>query len=116
MLITPVTLLILAVSAVCVIIILRGWSTGAYSLRTSVLWLVLWLGIAIPAAFPELLDMLLPIARMQERLFFALVGGVFVLFLLTFMVFGRLDRLQQRQAKIVRALALRDYRAKYRQG
>ena len=113
MLVTPLTITIDLIAIACLVIVLRRWSAGRMQWQTTLLWAGLWMAIAIFALFAGLIDALLPLAHMQERLFFALVGGVVLLFILMFSVFGRLDRLQQAQSHMISQIAIREYRMRY---
>jgi len=71
-----------------------------FSVRSGLLWVGLWLALGTFAVFPDLLNVLVNLSMMQNRLFFGLVVAVIVLFTLVMAQSTRIERLEH---KVIRA-------------
>jgi hypothetical protein len=98
--------LVAALLAVRAVLQLRSGEVG---LRASLLWIVLWTGVALVALFPALIDLALSLTGWQSRMNIALVAAVVVLFALVSHLTWKIERLQREVGRHVQALALHDY-------
>ena len=78
-------------------------------LRSALVWILMWLAILVFSLFPHLLDQLMRVAQMQNRMFFLLVIAVFILYALVFNLTSRLDNMRRDLAKAIQALSLLGY-------
>lgn len=72
------------------------------------LWTLWWGGIAAVALFPSLLGYLTAVTGIKSQVNAVLATSIGILFFLVFYVIVRLEELEQRQTRIVRAVALRE--------
>ena len=104
--ITSITIFFALVACLSIWRILSNIKGERIGIRSGMVWVGLWLCIGFFALFPDLLDKLMVIAQMENRMFFLLVVAVFILFALLFNVVSRIDRMQRNISKIVREIAI----------
>jgi hypothetical protein len=72
------------------------------------LWTLWWGAIAAVALFPNLLSYLTAVTGIKDQVNAVLATSIGILLFLVFYVIVRLEELEQRQTRIVRAVALRE--------
>ena len=98
------------------IAIIETWRTfyrlkkDLIGLRSALVWVLMWLAIFVFSLFPQLLDQLMRVAQMQNRMFFLLVIAVFILYALVFNLTSRLDNMRRDLSKAIQALSLLGYK------
>lgn len=95
----------------CLILIVYAWNLAMRqkkSLWEACFWTVFWGAIAAIAFFPNIIAYLSALTGIQDQESAVLVTFLGVLFFMVFYLVIRLEELEQRHTKIVRALALRD--------
>ncbi|HDQ41911.1 MAG TPA: DUF2304 domain-containing protein [Desulfonatronum sp.] len=78
-------------------------------IRYAVMWISMWLVIGVTSLFPDLLNILAQAAGMH-RIFFIIIITLFLLIALIFNLMSRINTLEVRQARLVRALSLLQHR------
>ena len=79
-------------------------------IRSAIVWLLMWFGIGFFSLFPSLLNSIMRLAQMENRMFFILVLAVFLLFALVFNLSSRIDKMQTTLAKLIQEMAIMNYR------
>ncbi len=110
MLISPLSLAIFAAALAGIWIVARQVGQDRIGLMAALIWLLLWLAIGVGTVCPVFLDMLLPLVELKERVFFGFIIALVALFALTFGLTTQLERVRRNQARIVRELALTNFR------
>lgn len=88
---------------------LRLFATNRSSIRSTVLWLGIWLSIAIFGLFPQLLDYLRELTMMGNRMFFLFVVAITVLYAMFFAQSNRYEAMERRLARLTQELAILRY-------
>lgn len=93
-------------SMIVIVFTLRSVGRDRIGIRSGLIWVGLWLAIAVVALFPELLDAALAASGMQNRVLFALIAAVLVLFATLFAQSTRMQSMERDIARLTRHLAL----------
>lgn len=88
---------------------LRLFATNRSSIRSTVVWLGIWMSIAIFGLFPQLLDYLRELTMMGNRMFFLFVVAITVLYAMSFAQTNRYEAMERRLARLTQELALLRY-------
>ncbi len=110
MLISPLTMAIAAACIAGIWMVVNRVGRERIGLTAAMIWLAIWLMIGLGTVFPVILDTLLPLVQLKERVIFALVIALMALFALAFGLTTRLERLRRDQSRLVRELAITNYR------
>jgi hypothetical protein len=110
MTLTPLTLIIVAFALFEVGRVLMRISQDRLGIRSGLVWAVAWLVVGSVAIFPDLLNWVLEISQMQNRLLFALVLAVLFLLALVFGLTSRLDRAERAMWRAHQELAITNAR------
>ena len=97
-------------SIIAIYLILTRLKKDNMGIRSALIWMILWFGIGFFSLFPELLNMAMRFAQMENRMFFILVSAVFILFALVFNLNTRMDRMQRNISQLVQELSILNYR------
>lgn len=108
--ITSISLLFSFISLLAISFILNSLRRESMGIRSAIVWLLLWSGIGFFILFPSLLNSVMRLAQMENRMFFILVLAVFILFALVFNLSSRIDKVQRTLAKLVQEMAIRNYK------
>ncbi len=104
--ITPITLIFVFSSAIAVYYTIGRLKKDTIGIRSAVIWFLLWLFIGFFSLFPSLLDAVMRIAQMEDRMFFILITAVFILFALVFNLSSRIDHLQRNISRLIQEIAV----------
>ena len=104
--ITSFTLLLLTISILFIAYTIYRLRADKIGILSAIIWVILWLGIGFFGLFPNLLDPLMQLAQMKNRMFFILLVAVMVLFMLIFNLSSKMDRMQRTSAKLIQELSL----------
>ena len=74
----------------------------------AMLWTLFWGGIAGIAFYPSVLSYLTTVTGIKNQVNAILVTSIGILFFMVFYIIVRLEAMEQRQTRVVRAMALRD--------
>jgi hypothetical protein len=110
MTLTPLTLIILALSVFEVGRVLVRISQDRMGIRSGLVWISAWLVVGSVAVFPDLLNWVLEVSQMQHRLLFALVVAVLFLLALVFSLASRLERVERAMWRAHQELAITNAR------
>ncbi|MBI3447145.1 MAG: DUF2304 domain-containing protein [Magnetospirillum sp.] len=113
MLITPLSLVIAAIALAGLYFVTNRIKKDRLGIGSAMIWLALWASMAIFTLFPALLDMVLPITHLNNRVFLGIFGALVLLFAVQFGQTTRMDALLRDQARLVREMALVNYRQRY---
>lgn len=113
MLITPLSLVIAAIALFGLYFVANRIRKDRLGIGSALIWLALWASMALFTLFPALLDMVLPITHLNNRVFLGIFGALVLLFAVQFGQTTRMDALVRDQARLVRELALVNYRLRY---
>jgi len=103
---TLISIPIALLAGVAIFLTLRRVGRDALGVRSALVWIVLWLAIALISLFPGILDGLLSLSGMQNRVSFALICSVLVLFATLYAQSARLQSMDRDIARLIRHLAL----------
>ncbi len=81
---------------------------GKKGLWEAILWTLFWGGIATIALVPSLLSYLSFVTGIQNQENAVIVTAIGILFFIVFQLTVRIEELSQRQARLVREMALKD--------
>lgn len=96
---------------VAVVALLYAWNLVLRKKKTileALLWTIFWSAIGVIALYPSLVSYLSAFTGIQNQESAAIVTFVGILFFMVFYLVIRLEELEQRHAKLVRHLALRE--------
>jgi hypothetical protein len=110
MTLTPLTVLIVAFALFEIVRVLLRISQDRMGIRSGLVWAVAWLAVGSVAIFPDLLNWVLEISQMQNRLLFALVLAVLFLLALVFGLTSRLERAERAMWRAHQELAIANAR------
>jgi hypothetical protein len=108
--ITAFTVLISIFAIMSLASLLRQFGHNKLGIRSTFIWALMWLSIAVFSIFPDVLDDLMEAAGMGNRLFFVLVAAVLALLALVFNLTSRVDRLARDLGLALRELAIATHR------
>lgn len=81
---------------------------GKKTLWEFLLWVLFWGAISSIAVYPGLLSYLSLVTGIQSQVNAIIVTGIGVLFFMVFLLLVRLEELEQRHARLIREIALRE--------
>lgn len=113
MLFTPLSLAIAAVALAGLYFTLNRIQKDRLGIRSALVWLMLWAGMAVFTLFPALMDAILPITHLNNRVFLGIFAALVLLFAVQFGQTTRMDAMARDQARLVRELAILNYRLRY---
>lgn len=93
-------------SLIAIIYTLNSLRRDNLGIRSALVWLVLWTGIGFFSLFPYLLNYIMRIAQMEDRMIFILIMAVFILFALLFKLGTRMDKMQRTSARLVQEISI----------
>lgn len=99
------------VPLIAIVAILYAWNLNFRQKKTiweAILWTIFWGSIAAIAIFPDSIDYLTAVTGIQDRENAVMVTFLGILFLIVFYLVVRLEKLEQRQTKMIRKVALKD--------
>lgn len=102
------------VGAYLILQTLIQWKKGNYGVKKTVLWLSLWVSVAILFAFPALTTFILPILTMEDAIRMVLVVGLVVAYALVYETYQQATRTERKLAELVQKIAIHDYFKKAR--
>ena len=107
---TKIASYLVALVAVSVIYVAAGLARkGRFSIGAFVVWSLLWAAIGFFSLFPSLLDHVMRLLTMGNRMFFMTTSGILVLLLLVFYLSSRVLALERRLTKTIQAMAVIEY-------
>ena len=107
--ITSITILFAAVSTISVWYTILRIRRDTIGIRSALIWISMWLGIGFFSMFPHLLNPLMRLTQMQNRMFFILIAAVFMLFALVFNLSSKLEKMQRTSSRLIQEMALLRY-------
>jgi hypothetical protein len=108
--ITPVTVFIAVFAVFIIAVVLSKIKKETIGIRSALVWLCLMSGIGFFGIFPEMLDWIIRLVHLEERLLFVLLSAIFILLAMIFNLNTRFDRMERNWAKTIQELALLTYR------
>ena len=93
-------------SLVAIIYTLNSLKRDALGIKSALVWFILWMGIGFFSLFPSLLNHLMRIAQMEDRMFFILIMAVFILFALLFKLGTKMDKMKRDSARLVQEISI----------
>lgn len=79
------------------------------STRILFLWVFLWSGIGAFALFPSMLDAIMKLVNMGDRLFFLTTWAILILFVIVFYVTSNISKSNRKISKLTQEIALLKY-------
>ena len=113
---TLMTLAILAVALFEIFRTIRRLQRDRMGIRSAVIWLSMWTGIGLFSLFPDLLNTVMRLGQMENRIDFLVLVAVVVLFTLVYGLTARIEQLQRDVSRAMQELALTNYRYKQLKG
>lgn len=101
----------IGVPLLALIAIAYAWNLTLRQKKTiweSLLWTLFWGGIALVAAFPDILGYLSALTGIKDQVNAIFVTSIGILFFMVFYMIIRMEEMSQRQTKLVRLLALKE--------
>ncbi len=75
-------------------------------IRSAIVWLLLWASIGFFSLFPNLLDPLMQLAMMKNRMFFILVVAIVIIYTLIFNLSSQMDKVRRTSARLIQEVSL----------
>lgn len=107
--ITPITVLFFVVGCLAILRIIRNFKREEIRIRSTILWISIWLVIGIGSIFPSGMDYFMRLAQMENREFFIVLTAVFVLFALIFELNSKYEKVLKDNAKIIQEITILNY-------
>ena len=99
--------IIIAISALLAIFLtIRIFRKNRLSTRFFLIWLFIWFSIGFFALFPSVLDKLMKLANMGNRLFFLTSGAILILYIMIFYLTSTLSRMNRKISRLTIEIAL----------
>ena len=76
------------------------------SIRSTVLWTLIWIAIAVLGLFPVLIDMFMVGIQMRNRMFFLFIVAILILFAMLFQQSTRVEDLKRQISRVAQEIAL----------
>lgn len=90
-----------------------AWSLSFRGLKrtwSAVLWSVFWIGLALLAWRPAFIDAFMIFTGVRDRVNAIFITSIGILFVLVFFTITRLEMLQRKHHRLIRAIALKDFK------
>ena len=100
---------IAAVALVSIVATVRFVRRGRMQPVISLLWIGVWVSVAVFAIFPQLLDHVMGLLTMGNRMFFVTTSAIVVLLVLVFHLSSRVAHLERRLTRVIQAVALAEF-------
>lgn len=84
------------------------WHRQKKTFWEAVLWTLFWVSIAVIAFYPGILTYLTAVTGIKDQANAVLVTCIGLLFFMVFYMIMRLEEMERRQARLMRAMALRE--------
>lgn len=107
--ITTTTVLLFLLACMAITYIVRSIKKENMGIRSALIWIILWAGIGFFSLFPTLLNHIMVLAQMQNRMFFIVIMAILILFGLVFNLSSRLEKMQRTLARIVQETSINTY-------
>lgn len=105
---TGIQLVAIAFAAVMAFLTYTAWRRGELDNRESLLWMVVWIGLALVSLFPDRLRAIIAPLQVARLLDLVMVAGILFLALVVFQLNRSLRRLESKLVQLVRSLALKE--------
>ncbi len=92
--------------------IISSYRKDDISTRIMFLWILLWSGIGVFALFPSMLDAIMKLVNMGDRLFFLTTWAILILFVIVFYVTSNISKSNRKISKLTQEIALLKYQQK----
>jgi len=103
--------LVIAIFAIgAILVTVRIYRKNRFSTRLFFMWLFIWLIVGFLALFPSVLDKLMALANMGNRMFFITSAAILFLFILIFYLSANVSKMNRRISKLVQNIAILDYK------
>lgn len=89
--------------------IISSYRKDDISTRILFLWVFLWSGIGVFALFPSMLDAIMKLVNMGDRLFFLTTWAILILFVIVFYVTSNISKSNRKISKLTQEIALLKY-------
>ncbi|OGJ57762.1 hypothetical protein A3H22_02325 [Candidatus Peribacteria bacterium RIFCSPLOWO2_12_FULL_55_15] len=96
------------VSVVSLVYAWNLWYRQKKTLWEAALWTLFWASIALIAFYPDILTYLTAATGIKDQVNAILVTCIGILFFMVFYMIMRLEEMEQRQVRLIRAMALRE--------
>jgi hypothetical protein len=106
MLFTPLTISVSVLSLLAITLVVRRIAQDRMGIGSGFLWAVAWSTLGIIAVFPDLLNALLEVSQMRNRVLFALVLSAVFLLGIVFSLSSRIERTERTAHRAHQELAL----------
>ncbi len=89
--------------------IISSYRKDDISTRIMFLWILLWSGIGVFALFPSMLDSIMKLVNMGDRLFFLTTWAILILFVIVFYITSNISKSNRKISKLTQEIALLKY-------
>ena len=108
--ITSTTLLFTLFSVAAITYTFNSLKKDTIGIRSALIWILLCTGIGFFSLCPSLLNSIMRLAQMENRMFFILTSAVFILFALLFNMGSKMEKMQRTSARLVQEIAILQHR------
>ncbi len=108
--ITSVTIVFSLISMLAILYNIHRFRREEIGFRSTLVWFLMWFCIGFFSLFPNLLNPLMSLAQMQNRMFFILIMSVFVLFAFIFNIISRIDKIERDIGKLVQEISILNFK------
>ncbi len=107
-----INLLICMFAIVAFIQTIRSFSHRRRAVRSTILWLSIWLSIGIFGLYPRLVDLLMYSTMMTNRMYFLFVISILILYAFNFRQDSRNNELARRLDRLTQEIAILEHQLK----
>jgi hypothetical protein len=104
--ITSITLIFLILSFAAISHTIYRLKNDRVGIRSAIVWLLLWSSIGFFGLFPNLLDPLMQLAMMKNRMFFIMVVAIVIVYTVIFNLSSQMDKVQRTSARLIQEVSL----------
>ena len=105
---TGIQLVAIGFAAVMAFFTYTAWRRNELDSRESLLWMAVWIGLALVSLFPDRLRAIIAPLQVARLIDLVVVGGILFLAALVFHLNRALRRLEAKLVQLVRSLALEE--------
>jgi len=111
-----VNVVVCIIALLAVIYTVRLFAKNRSTVRSTMLWVMIWLAIGVFGLFPHLLDSIMVHAAMRDRLFFVVLVAVLILYAFSLRQSIEVAAHKRRLHRVAQALAVLRYEMEYGTG
>jgi len=105
-----ISFLIALLAAVAIYVTARLFRKDKLTIRVFLMWMGLWFAMGFFALFPAVLDYLMRLVAMGDRLVFLFVASIIIVYIVVFYISSRISETDRKVSKLVQEIAILNYK------